>query len=260
MSRSSAATVVAAPSEETMQTSVTATSPSLGTTKSRMHAEQRRQHFIEAALHLFSTRGFRGTTTKAIAEAAGVSEGLLFRHFSTKEDLYAAILQEKARQAGLDARIEALRRHARRDDDARLVHELVRTILDNYRRDPDFERLMLHAALEGHELATASERLFGRPALTFLQEYVARRQTAGVLRAGDPALLAFALVALPAYFGLVTHLLGGQFARPSDREVTEAFTRLILDGVRAGSASSPPAEERPAPKTARDTRRRSSTT
>jgi TetR/AcrR family transcriptional regulator len=238
-----------------MQTSVAAARPAGGITKSRMPGEQRRQHFIEAALHLFSTRGFRGTTTKAIAEAAGVSEGLLFRHFSSKEDLYAAILREKARQAGFDTRLEALRRHARRDDDARLVHELVRAILDSYRRDPDFERLMLHAALEGHELASASQRLFGRPALTFLQEYVARRQAAGVLRAGDPALLVFALVSLPAYFGLVTHLLGGQFAGPSDREVIEAFTRVILDGVRAGSPSSPPPEERPAPKTAREARR-----
>ena len=80
----------------------TATSLGVATSlpKSRMNAEQRRQHFIDAALHLFSTRGFRGTTTKAIAEAAHVSEALLFRHFSSKADLYAAILRQKARESG----------------------------------------------------------------------------------------------------------------------------------------------------------------
>lgn len=238
-----------------MQTSVAAPSPAGGPPKSRMHAEQRRQHFIEAALHLFSTRGFRGTTTKAIADAAGVSEGLLFRHFSTKEDLYAAILREKARQAGFDARLDTLRRQARRGDDVRLVHELVRTMLDSYRRDPDFERLMLYAALEGHELATASQRLFGRPAFAFLREYVADRQRAGVFVAGDPGLLVFALVALPAYFGLVTEFLGGQPAQRSDREVAEVFTHLILDGVRRARPT-PSGGEQPAQKIRRDGRRR----
>ena len=204
------------------------------TTKGRMHAHERRRHFIDAALHLFSTRGFRGTTTKAIAAAAGVSEGLLFRHFSTKEDLYTAILQEKARQAGFDVRLEGLRRHARRGDDARLVLEVVRTIVESYRRDPDFERLMLYAALEGHELATASQRIFGRPAFEFFEQYVVERQEAGVFRPGDPTLLTFGLFALPAYFGLVTHLFGWRMGKGSNREVVELFARLILDGLRTG--------------------------
>jgi TetR/AcrR family transcriptional regulator len=199
-----------------------------------MHAHERRRHFIDAALHLFSTRGFRGTTTKAIAAAAGVSEGLLFRHFSTKEDLYTAILQEKARQAGFDVHLATLERHARRGDDARLVLEVVRTIVNSYRRDPDFERLMLYAALEGHELATASQRIFGRPLFEFFARYVVERQEAGIFRAGDPTLLTFGLFALPAYFGLVTQLFGWQMAKGSDREVVELFARLILDGLRSG--------------------------
>lgn len=213
---------------------VTAAGVTNGPPKGRMHAHERRRHLIDAALHLFSTRGFRGTTTKAIAAAAGVSEGLLFRHFPTKEDLYTAILQEKARLAGFDVRLEALRRHARRGDDGRLVFEVVRMIVDSYRRDPDFERLMLYASLEGHELATASQRIFGRPAFEFFEQYVAKRQEAGVFRAGDPTLLTFGLFALPAYFGLVTHLFGWQLARGSDRDVVELFARLILDGLRSG--------------------------
>ena len=81
---------------------------------SRLTGEQRRQHFIDTALHLFSTRGFRGTTTKAIAAAAGVSEALLFRHFATKQDLYAAILRSKAEQSGFQARLQALRSGTRK--------------------------------------------------------------------------------------------------------------------------------------------------
>src|ERR687898_438695 len=90
----------------------------------RMTGDERRQHLIEVALHLFATNGFRGTTTKAIAQAAGVSEGIIFRHFPTKEDLYIAILNHKARQQGIDRTLETLRRTMAEENDEALVLQL----------------------------------------------------------------------------------------------------------------------------------------
>src|ERR671939_383545 len=55
----------------------------------------RRLQIAQVALRLFSERGFRGTTTKEIAQAAGVSEAIIFRHFATKEELYTAIIDYK---------------------------------------------------------------------------------------------------------------------------------------------------------------------
>ena len=62
----------------------------------RMAAEKRRQQIIDVAIQLFSQKGFRGTTTKEIALAAGVNEAIIFRHFATKRDLYSAIIDQKA--------------------------------------------------------------------------------------------------------------------------------------------------------------------
>src|ERR687883_1828091 len=62
----------------------------------RMAAEDRRPQIVDVAMRLFSERGFRGTTTKEIAQAAGVSEAIIFRHFATKDDLYAAIIDLKS--------------------------------------------------------------------------------------------------------------------------------------------------------------------
>ena len=62
----------------------------------RMAGEERRLQIVRVAMRLFSQRGFRGTTTKEIAVAAGVSEAMVFRHFATKEELYSAILDHKA--------------------------------------------------------------------------------------------------------------------------------------------------------------------
>ena len=59
-----------------------------GTNVARMAGEERHLQILRVAMSLFSQRGFRGTTTKEIALAAGVSEAMVFRHFATKEELY----------------------------------------------------------------------------------------------------------------------------------------------------------------------------
>lgn len=49
---------------------------------------------MEAALELFSTQGYEGTTTKAIAQRADVTEAIVFRHFASKRDLFRATVTE----------------------------------------------------------------------------------------------------------------------------------------------------------------------
>ena len=50
-------------------------------------AEARRQQIVDAALELFAQQGYSATTTKSIAQAVGVTEGLIFHYFPTKGDL-----------------------------------------------------------------------------------------------------------------------------------------------------------------------------
>src|SRR5438105_7849506 len=57
----------------------------------RLSAEQRREAIVKAALPLFARKGFGNTTTRELAEAAGVSEALIYKHFPSKESLYAEI-------------------------------------------------------------------------------------------------------------------------------------------------------------------------
>ncbi len=57
----------------------------------KMPGAQRRTVIIEAVRRVFVEKGFHGTTTRELAEAAGVSEALLFKHFPSKEALYRAV-------------------------------------------------------------------------------------------------------------------------------------------------------------------------
>lgn len=204
-----------------------------------MTAAARREQLIDTALHLFGVRGFEGTTTRAIAEAAGVSEAIIFRHFTTKQDLYDAILRQKAEADGLQQTRSAITRCVERDDDEGLVFQLALKTLEAYRRDPDFQRLLFFAALDRNELAQASHRTVGLPMFDVLRAYVVRRQAAGAFRAGDARLMALGLVALPVYYATVTRLFGIDLGRKSDREVAKAVTAMILDGLKAEGARPP---------------------
>ena len=53
-----------------------------------------REQILQAAARLYADHGFRGTTTRAIAEAAGVNEVTLFRIFGSKETLIVEAMRE----------------------------------------------------------------------------------------------------------------------------------------------------------------------
>lgn len=60
---------------------------------------EKQQKIFNTALELFATEGVDSTSTSKIAKSAGVSEGLIFRHFINKEGLLQAILSEGMNQA-----------------------------------------------------------------------------------------------------------------------------------------------------------------
>ena len=70
-------------------------------TASKMSGEDRRTAIIRTARRVFVEKGFDRTTTRELAEAAGVSEALLFKHFPNKEALYSAIKMSCFKEEGL---------------------------------------------------------------------------------------------------------------------------------------------------------------
>src|SRR3954452_2902809 len=62
-------------------------------TMPRLKAPQRREQLMEVATKLFARNGYEATTTAAIAEMAGVTEPILYRHFRSKQELFVAIVK-----------------------------------------------------------------------------------------------------------------------------------------------------------------------
>lgn len=55
---------------------------------------EKQEKILETALQLFAEEGYASTSTSKVAKIAGVSEGLIFRHFTNKEGLLKAIIEQ----------------------------------------------------------------------------------------------------------------------------------------------------------------------
>jgi AcrR family transcriptional regulator len=101
--------------------------------------EATRQRLLRAALELFTTTGFHGTTTPALAARAGVAEGTIYRHFAGKEALYAEVVRGTAQWAhGVVAEVEA----DRTVPAVERLRRLARRFVEGAERDPAAARLL----------------------------------------------------------------------------------------------------------------------
>jgi TetR/AcrR family transcriptional regulator len=203
----------------------------LGVSHSRLPAQQRRLNLIETAIDLFSRKGFSGTTTKEIASAAGVTEAIVFRHFATKKDLYTAIMEYRLKQANVDAWLARAQTFMDSRDDEGLFRFLLREIVDAYAKEPRFERLMLFAALEGHELAVMHEQIAAPIGKRFI-DYIVRRQRAGALRKGDPGSILTALVGFAKFYAAQKYVYRVCETPTSDEIVVDTFLNMFMNGLR----------------------------
>ena len=120
-----------------------------------MTSDLRRQLILSAAKRCFARHGFAGTTTKSVAAAASISEGLLFKHFPTKSALYAEILSEEC------AADPALHRLLELEPSTETLVVLIREMADHFQgiaEAPDQQeaqrlRLMLTSLLDDGEFA-----------------------------------------------------------------------------------------------------------
>jgi AcrR family transcriptional regulator len=71
---------------------VTETVPSSGPV--RLPAAQRRQQLLQVSRFVLAKHGYYQTTMADIADAAGVTKPVLYQHFASKRDLYAAVLHD----------------------------------------------------------------------------------------------------------------------------------------------------------------------
>jgi AcrR family transcriptional regulator len=194
-----------------------------------MTSEERRAAIMKAAISLFSERGFRGTTTRALAEAVGVTEPVLYEHFKSKRELFEAIIEVKSKE-GVARATALLQPLADRGQDRAVLIALGEFICQCYTEDQAYGRLLLMAALEGPELGDIFYERQSE-AEQMLAAYFARRIRAGVFRDVDPAVAARVFLGMSNQHGISRMLYRGAKAAGSAREVVEQMVDVFLRGI-----------------------------
>lgn len=204
------------------------------TTAPRMTGDERREQILHIAIKLFSQNGFRGTTTKKIAEEAGVSEAMVFRHFATKSELYHAILDYKACEGGNSKPFVLVSDAIKNKDDFEVFYQIVLNALIHHQQDPDFMRLLLYSALEGHELTDMFITQSIVPTYEILSFYISQRQRDGDFRDLNPKLVVRAFVGMMIHHSLFNTLWDkqGRLLKISNEAAAKGFTEILLNGIK----------------------------
>lgn len=154
--------------------------------------EATRQKLLRAALDLFTTVGFRGTTTPAIAARAGIAEGTIYRHFTSKEHLLNEVFRGSQKWAtGIIREIEEQEKGARASE---RLQRIARRFFEAAERDPAAMRMLLYNA--GEKSLDDRSRESAREFRDGLQQVLASGKSDGLVRPGPADLWASAWLTL----------------------------------------------------------------
>jgi TetR/AcrR family transcriptional regulator len=150
--------------------------------------DRRRSALVHAALIEFNEKGFHGASTRSITARAGMSTGLLFHYFPSKEALYAELVRLAFAHLGVDL-------SATTDPPGTVLRDAAERVLGVLADSPDAARVfvfMAYADLHPGVSAEADRMMREHDLLRGLVPVIEAGQQTGELRAGDPVALAAA--------------------------------------------------------------------
>ena len=194
----------------------------------RTHAgvEETRARILAATREIFERNGTRGTTTREVAERAGVNEATLFRHFGSKAALIGAMREDSCG-------IEAIRNLLTGLDGVDIAAD-IKTVAYNGVRVMAGQRALMCIALaeDAIELGPpdfdAPEWRGPRQVLELLSEYFAARVVEHRM-AGDPALTARIFMGMMFQLVVARKLWGNN---PIDHGAIDVIVDVFLNGVQ----------------------------
>lgn len=193
--------------------------------------QETRKRLIDAATKLFASGEYGEVSLESIAGLAGVTAPSVFRHFSSKDDLYAEVMREALRTFGEQFAKLLLQK----GDAASSLLRLAEFYWDYCRRHPELARLLIRdaASNEGallREAETGSNVLLG-----FLREFTEQAQASGKLRRFDPDAFVLVLGGMPlVHFGLPalrTNLYSGHSAAEAEKRSKRAYLQVVKEFI-----------------------------
>jgi AcrR family transcriptional regulator len=193
---------------------------------------QKRDDILAAAAGLLAERGYKGTTTRAIAERAGVNEVTVFRQFKNKAGVLVALGEQWAKSMAGFAVSAA-------PDPADIRATLLALARMEVAQAEEFGAVAMRLAFDAASIPEVAAVMGAGPSdnLAGLAAYFADRQAAGAVRGDmDPRILAEGFFLLTSTLVMSRQLLGGGEGRPPAGQAVEQLVELFLTGVLAKGA------------------------
>lgn len=203
-------------------------------TRQRLSSSERRAAIIRTAIDLFAKRGFRGTTTRELALAVGVSEPVLYQHFATKRDLYTAIVDQMVGERAAEGEAALCKFHGTTDDRS-FFQWFGEQVLNWYLDETNHIRLLLYSALEGHDLADIWHNRCTVQFIQMMEQYVERRIAEGAFQQQNPVIASRAFIGMICQYGQVSAIYQRPASELSRQEVVSQFVDIFLNGIRPDS-------------------------
>lgn len=182
----------------------------------------------EASWALFRELGFEATTTKAIAEQAGIGTGTLFLYARTKSELLVLLFRDEI-QAILAERITTMAEGL--DPAERFVH-VARGFYERYARDPELAQRFVKLVLTLEGPSREAMRALDSDVVARLAHELESERVRGYLRADvDPARLALNFAAIYGVH-VLEYLMGGCVDPERSLALLDGSLHMLLDGTR----------------------------
>ena len=184
---------------------------------------------VEAAVQLFSRQGFKGTSTRDIANLAGVNEATLFRYFAKKTDLFWAAAESRLNRLKFGRELQS--GLAKDLDPDVIVPMLAAFMVENMSEYPELMRLLYVARFE----LPGADKVFREhlgPIFDAVNAYFSRCAAKGLIRDLDPAIATLGLVgAVSAHLNL-HELFTGQDVPWDTQNAAPVYAQLWLNGLQ----------------------------
>ncbi|MBN1147769.1 MAG: TetR/AcrR family transcriptional regulator [Anaerolineales bacterium] len=189
--------------------------------------QRTRERLLGAAAQQFAALGYSGATTRGIAEAAGVSELTLFRHFGNKKNLFMQTVQQHSAMPGIEAALGGQISGDLRQDLALIGTNFLKTLVE--RREAIL--MTLHEGGRLPEVRQAAAQV-PRQQRLMLANYLGNQVEAGRLKALDASMMAQAFLGMFFAYAVYQALLE---EAPLDGAQIEAvaglFVEIFLEGA-----------------------------
>lgn len=188
-----------------------------------------RQRIIEAAVEIGSKVGYARATTKAIAEAAGVNEVTLFRHFGNKENLFSVAIEQYGGPALATAIETQLTGDYRRD-----LTTVGNTFIEILLERQEILRLLLCESAHIPEVRTVLARN-PRELRKMLARYLQSQMEKGTIKEQHPEAMAQAFLGLFFAYAISLNILDEPI-KPviSNSELVSQFVDIFVTGTLKG--------------------------